>query len=52
MGRLIIDGKRVYEVDELCLKRKKNMNTADGAIKKDEQQRTRHADTKTNQRSG
>lgn len=24
MGRLIIDGKRVYEVDELCLKRKKN----------------------------
>lgn len=26
MGRLIIDGKRVYEVDELCLKRKKNMD--------------------------
>ena len=52
MGRLIIDGKRVYEVDELCLKRKKNMNTADGSIKKDEQQRTRHADAKINKRPG
>ena len=52
MGRLIIDGKRVYEVDELCLKRKKNMNTADESIQKDEQQRNRHADAKINKRSG
>ena len=29
MGRLIIDGNRIYEVDELCLKRKKEQSGAE-----------------------
>ena len=33
MGRLIIDGNRIYEVDELCLKRKKEQSGA-GANRK------------------
>ncbi len=42
MGRLIIDGKRVYEVDELCLKRKKNMDkTSESEQKKDKPRKNR-----------
>ena len=29
VGRLIIDGNRIYEVDELCLKRKKEQSGAE-----------------------
>lgn len=31
MGRLIIDGNRVYELDETCLQRKRNAGRQDEA---------------------
>ena len=40
MGHLIIDGNRIYEVDELCLKRKKEQEGAEKNRKPAPAQRT------------
>lgn len=42
MGRLIIDGNRVYELDEACLQRKRRTIQVQGANKNKEMQKERN----------
>lgn len=39
MGRLIIDGNRVYELDEACVQRKKNNTKPQSSTKRDTDKR-------------
>lgn len=50
MGRLIIDGNRVYELDEACLQRKRRAGLLVESDEKKEMQKERENRMKTRKR--